>query len=357
MNKNDIVFDILERMLSHSPERSYKRLNPALRSVLGDCINADLPFHRDTFSRIYKELRGSWWFGDGAGSSIGEHYYTQACEVNHSTAQQSFEAFAARPAVLWEEDAATPRRLHVGASFTWKGRQITVTSMRKDSLVACSYKGWRSGVSGIKAGATIGYDPGYLITSSKRDGAATVLRVVKCGKSSGEREVATRLTIPYAEITELRRSARMRVKAIVDKIAVCNPDKDAEKLTKKINAGHFRHFELERIQAAFQSRKEWLASEARVIAWRQGQNGAWLDVKDVLLRVRADRVECSNGNSVSRYSASAMLPVLMQHRKQSAVLNLPLDSYQIERVNSVGVQIGCTRVPWAEIELIQPELV
>jgi hypothetical protein len=355
--QTDIVFDICERLLRHSPEASYIRLNSALRSTLENCILADLPFKRDTFTKVYLELRGSWWFGDGAGSSIGEYFYTLACNVNHASAQQSFEAFAERPAVLWEEQSGTPSRLHVGCKFTWKGRQVTVTSMRKDSLVACSYKGYRSGVSGMKVGAVIGYAPEYVITSAKRAGQSIVLSVVKAKPSEGERDVATRLTIPYAEIVELRRSAKVRVKTVVNKIAACNPTKDAAKLTKEINASHFRHFELEQIQKAFQSRKEWLADTQKVEAWRKGENGAWLDVKGVILRVRADRVECSNGNSVSRATAAAVLPVLLARRNTPAALALPLDSYQVNHVNREGVKIGCTRVPWSEIDLITSALI
>ena len=97
--KKDHVFTILETLLRNSPERSYKRLNPALCSTLHDCIEADLPFLPDTFKRIYYELRGGCWFGDGAGSHHGEDFYTRAVSVNHASACISFENFAERPAV------------------------------------------------------------------------------------------------------------------------------------------------------------------------------------------------------------------------------------------------------------------
>lgn len=352
----DIVFDICAQMLNHSPEASYKRLNPSLRSTLENCITADLPFKPDTFRRIYCELRGSWWFGDGSGSHIGEGFYSTACSVNHSSAQQSFEHFAERPGVLWEENAATPSRLHVGSQFTWHGRYLTVTSMRNDSLVACSYKDYRQEVRGIKAGATIGYDPVWLITSTKRDGAATMLRVVKVGKSYNERGIDKRFIIRYAEIVDLRRSAKARVKSMLEKIAACDPKKDADKLSKEINSEHFRHFEFEEIRAGFQRRKEWIANEGKIEAWRKGENGAWLDVKQVLVRVNGDRVECSNGNHISRSAAVAVLPVLMAQRSKTTSLKLPLDSYQIDRVSNAGVKIGCTLIPWPEIDRIVPQL-
>lgn len=355
-NKTDIVFNICRTMLENSPERSYKRLNPALRGTLAACIEADLPFQLDTFQRIYKGLRGSWWFGDGCGSHVGEHYYTTACGMNHAGAQQSFEQFAERPACLWEENAKTPERLHIGSQFTWRGQYVTVTSMRQDSLVACTYKDYKPEVKGLKTGATLGYNPSWLITSSKRDGAAAVLRVVEAKEDSGSRDIAKRFTIPYAEISELRRSAKARLKVVLDKIAQCDPAKDAERLTKEINAEHFRHFEFEQINVAFARRKDWLKDEAKVQAWRNGENGAWLGDKATMLRILADRVECSNGNSVSKAAASRVLPVLLDQRKATASVSIPVDSYTVEHISHFGVKIGCTLVPWGEIDLIKSQL-
>jgi hypothetical protein len=352
----DIVFNICEQMLRNSPEKSFKRLNPALRGTLQSCIEADLPFQPDTFQRIFNKLRGAWWFGDGSGSCIGEHFYTTACELNHATAQQSFENFAVRPAVLWEEDIKTPFRLHVGSKFTWRGRHVTVTSMREDSLVACTYKAYRSPIQGLKVGAEISYNPYYVITSSKREGDTTILSVVKSKDTGSESDVASRTTIPYTKIAEVRRTAKARAKAILDKIAQCNPEKDADKLTGEINAMDFRHFELEEIRAAFQKRKDWLASNTKIEAWRNGENGAWLDVKETILRVKGDRVECSNGNGISKVTATAILPVLLANRKSNAPLSIPVDSYQINRVSNHGVKIGCTLVPWPEIDRLVPVL-
>lgn len=310
----DAVYDICERMLRHSPERSYKRLNPALRSTLSNCIEADLPFHANTFQRIYDDLRGGWWFGDGVGSHIGEHFYTLACQVNHSSAQQSFEAFAERPACLWEEDAKTPFRLHVGSEFTWKGHRVTVTSMRRDDLVACSYI------------------PG------------------------GSRVVDRRFTISYAEIATLRRTAKARVKAIINQIPTCADVEKLNALRQAVNVEHFRHFELEEINAAFTKQAKVFPSADKVEAWRTGATGAWLGTDEILLRVNGARVECSNGNSIKKATATAILPILLKHRKKTAALNLPLEGFQVGRVSPSGVQVGCTLVPWPEIDRIADTL-
>ncbi len=199
------VFNIIQQMLTNSPEASYKRLNPALRQTLKSCISADLPFLPDTFSDIYTKLRGRYWFGDGAGSHCGEHFYSHAIACNHISAAQSFERFAKRPPVLWEEDVETPFRLHVGATFTWKGNCVEVTSMKADRLIACTYK--------------------------------------------GERIIARRFTIPYSEIAKFRDTEKQRLNGILTRIANCDPESEA--IRKEVKLHPFRRFQLEKINSAF----------------------------------------------------------------------------------------------------------
>jgi hypothetical protein len=351
----DEVFTILQSMLQASPEASYKRLNPALRCTLSNCISADLPFQPDTFRRIYNELRGGWWFGDGAGSHVGEHFYSQACSLNHASAVNSFERFAERPGVLWEQDVRTPERLHVGSRFSWKGRFVEVTSMRKESLVACTYKDSRDLIKDLKVGALVSYSNPHVITSAKRDGKAVLLRVVKAPATHGERTVARRFTINYEEIATFRRTEKARLKAVLETIATCDP-KDAAKLSKQIAREHFRHFQLEEINAAFAKRKYWIANEERIKAWRGGVNGAWLDVKGILLRVSGDAIECSNGNSVSIGAARRILPIILDRRRSTGSLDLPLDAFRIRKTEPAGVTVDCTLIPWSEIDYIKPRL-
>lgn len=352
----DIVFDICERMLRNSPKRSFSRLNPALRSTLANCIEADLPFQLETFQRIYSELRGHYWFGDGAGSSVGERFYTFACGVNHASAQQSFENFAERPACLWEENAKTPERLYVDAQFTWRGHYATVTSMRKDSLVACTYKDYRPRVEGLKLGATLGYNPEYVITSSKKDGAATLCRLVKAKKTEGDRDIAKRFVISYSDIATYRREAKAKLKVMLEKIAKCDPETEAATITAAVNAAHFRHWELEDVRAAFLKRKDWINQSRTLEDWRRGKGEAWIDIKAIAIRVREDLVECSNGNSVNKAECARALPVLLANRNKSMSLDYPLGAYLINSVKPTGVEVGCTLVPWEEIDLITPAL-
>lgn len=363
----DPVFTILSTMLANSPEASYVRLNGALCGTLRDCINADLPFRRDTFSRIYKELRGGWWFGDGAGSAMGEHFYTLACSVNHASAYQSFEAFAGRPGVLWENDAGNPARLHVGAQFHWKGHYVTVTSMRADRLVACTYKGGDDKRNeGVRVGNIIGkHDKPFVVTASKKDGKAVVLRVAPTEKKGWNSEINRRFTISYAEIIEFRRTASARLKAVLKRIRECNPEQDREAIRKEVAAAHFRHWELEQVNAAInEAFKAVFAAEAQARAvanrkadfakWRAGKGEGFCPVDGIFLRLKNDRVECSNGNSVTRDAVARVMPLLLDRKtdamKRPVAVGLPLDGYQVERLDRTGVKVGCTVVPWTEVE-------
>lgn len=353
---NDIVYEILASMLDGSPEKSYKRLNPALRATLSNCIEADLLFQRDTFTRIYERLRGKWWFGDGAGSFVGEDFYSLACQVGHSSACQSFEAFAGRPGVLWEEDVETPFRLHVGARLTWKGRWVEITSMRKDSLVACSYKNARTTIYGLKVGAQVGgYDSPWVIARVENKSKETWVKLAK-SQESDQRQVEKRFIITYDEICEMRRTEKARVRDVLKLIETCDPKTDGPALSNRVNEEHFRHFELEKIRAAFSQRSKEIDNQSKVEAWRSGTDGSWLDVKGIYLRVRDGLVECSNGNSVSESAARQALPIVIANRGKQASLDFPLDHYRIRELRPEGVKVGCILVPWTEIAILATSL-
>lgn len=352
-----IVHHIIANLLRNSPKSSYQRLNPALRDTLGNCIAAGLPFQPDTFARIYRDCDGSFWFGDGAGSHVGENFYTLACEMNHTTACQSFERWAKRPAVLWEEDVQTPTRLHVGARFTWQGHYLTVTSLRTDRLVACTYKDTPAIPRGLKVGATIGdYNHPHVVTAAKKVGARWQLSAIPARPDHDSRCVDRRFTIAYADIAEFRRTENQRVKALLERIEDSAAELDRTALAAEISAAHFRHFQLERINAAWQRRMKARPRAESVAAWRSGANGAWLETDAILLRIKDGSVECSNGNRVSLAAARRTLPILLARRRITGDCELPLDGHTIERTGSNGVQIGCTLVPWSEIERLKPLL-
>ena len=108
-------------------------------------------------------------------------------------------------------------------------------------------------------------------------------------------------------------------------IAKCDPTKpkSIKHLNEQVNAGKFRHFQLEKFKAAFNQRKEFfknelarIEAEKQLVAWRKGAGGAYLATEKNLLRVKADLVECSNGNSVSLAAVKRTLPIILDRREQ-----------------------------------------
>jgi hypothetical protein len=111
-------------------EHSWRRVNSAMHSALMLAITSGLSFAPDDFKAIHDTMRGGYWMGDA------ENFFRVAVESNHTQACASFEAWEGRKPFLWEG-----KRLYVGATFTWEGEAVTVTSFSaKDSLCACSYK-------------------------------------------------------------------------------------------------------------------------------------------------------------------------------------------------------------------------
>lgn len=355
----DPVYEIIASMQRSSPEKSFKRLNPALRSTLGNCIEADIPFQGDTFHRIFHSLRGSWWFGSGNGSEAGEHFYSLACNVRHSSACQSFEQFADRPPILWEEDAKTPIRLHVGSRFHWKGEYVTVTSLKPDRLVACTYKDadYRQ-TDCIKVGGVI---DDHVVTKAKKSGKGYDLRVVPTKAKSYSREIDRRFTITYKEIEEVRKTAKAKLRALIRKIEQCDPEKDREEIAKEVNAACLRHWEKEEVSAAWSKVIKSKEDASRITAWREGQGGAWFGGNSqIICRVTSAHVETSNGHCVRRAAAEQVIPLLLDLQKAAlktlTPINAPLEGYVIREAGPKGVQIGCTLIPWREVEYVVEQL-
>ncbi len=196
------AYAAVRHVYDKSPGRSWRRLNSALQDTLTAAITAHLSFLPDDVAAISRDMNGAYWMGDGAGSSLGERYYSLAVGCCHTPACISFERYAGRPAALWSEDNKTPQRLHVGSEFTWKARRLTVTSVKRDHLVACSYKG----VSGNRDGLRIGQvenlgDLNYRqIEGIERKGDAVTIRFSAPVENPYSRRVEYVVKITFDEL-------------------------------------------------------------------------------------------------------------------------------------------------------------
>ena len=55
-------------------------------------------------------------------------------------------------------------------------------------------------------------------------------------------------------------------------------------------------------------------------------------------------------------AAKRALPVILDRRHTAGALNLPLDGRNITHTGPKGVTVGCTLVPWPEVEYVAKAL-
>lgn len=79
----------------------------------------------------------------------------------------------------------------------------------------------------------------------------------------------------------------------------------------------------------------------------------------IRLRVKSGFVECSNGNKVSLDGALKTLPFVHRCRAKGWQSNgqvHDVDAFSLNRIDDRGVQIGCTLIPWEEVDRFTPIL-
>lgn len=143
----DLVYAVSNKGTSHS----YERLNHAMRNALELAVGAGFEFDEGDVAYILgPNYRSSYWVG-----SSDEWIYSQAIAVGNSSAIASYELAKKRQAIIADDvDLHCDRnhylhmsgtrqreRICVGATFTYRGQTLTVTSFASDSSYAnaCSY--------------------------------------------------------------------------------------------------------------------------------------------------------------------------------------------------------------------------
>ena len=361
-----------------SPGHSWRRLNGALQSTLSGAIEAHLSFLPGDFTAICNDMNGGYWMGNSRGSTCGERYYSLAVKAGHTPACISFEHYAGRPAALWAESVKTPERLCIGSDLTWAGLRVTVTNMRPNHLIACTYGAREAGHEGMEVG-DVGYlDGGYRpVEHFKRldDGAL----IVRMGAAQKSRDSETRkpervIRIPYDALAATRKAADATRRQALKDISLAETPKSLHEVAERLQAADrnaYRHFDIEDFrkaiqfkQAAFQesARREEALTEAnsRLAQWCAGGdlNTYYAGFRDlpVCLRVRGRYVETSTGHSVSLESVRKVLPVVMKHRHGAvdrSFVGLEVDIHPVKRISGDGVLIGCTLIPWPEVDRLQ----
>jgi len=368
--KHGAAYDLVKLVYDESPGRSWSRLNDALREAMIAAITAHLSFNPDDFATIREHTNAHRWMGEGV-----ERYYTMACELGHTPACISYERWADRPAALWAENVKTPTRLHVGSRFTWEGCSVTITSMKHEHFIACSYAD-----DPYTDELTIG-SPSYIhgdkriIEAFKHvEGGGLLLR---CGpeiKGHEDRKPERIFKIKYEDLARARKSYDYTRKHYLKEIAATESSEQIEEVKIRIGqAGRdaFRHFDIEDIRNAIGEQEKAITegmtekqraadkerAAAQLVKWIAGE-----DVPSVFgvvkLRIKGPYVETSTGQSVTVESAKVLLPWAMRYRNKPYFLKAPkqLDTFEVREFTANGVQVGCTLIPWSEIERIKPEL-
>jgi hypothetical protein len=360
---------------------SWRILNGALGHALANAIAAHLRFDVDDFKRLHADFRGGYWMGAGDGSHLGESFYTRAVEGGHDSAARSFESWAGRPPVRWSEEVKTPGRLHVGREFTWQGQAVKVTSMREESLVACAYGQYiRDGK--WEVGHLVYLDVRRRLEASVKQPDDTWILRVSAPVNLPDRKIRQRFTIPYTEIESARRAAESKRRAYEKELAEAETLESVTAIAGRASAegeGAFRHFDIDLLQKAATAAsgrilKSMSAEEKRQYQEKRGAQRAraqaealqrWLageDVREwfagpVRLRVKDNRVETSTQQSATLEGVRQVLPLILRLRHKSGpVEDVQLDLNEVKHAGKEGVQVGCTLVPWPEIEALARQL-
>lgn len=364
----------------HVSRSSWQRLNGALYSALSNAIRSGMDFDDGDLRYLSENCRCGYWLGDG------ERLYSAACGGSRGdfnlSAAIAFEKHWGRPAWLWPEETKTPKRLHIGERFHWQGRFVTVTSFNdaKKSLVACTYKDNGERGEDWQIGRTIYITGEYrrLETFKQYDDGSIAMRVsAKVDYESST--IAKRFTITHDELMKVRKEADAKVRDRLKQIKAAETLEALEQVGSAIAAegtGAFRHFDVEQIQSAFHahkeavqetmSRQEQAAYHAKMDAthaadlqrWKNGEQVNRM-FNSVSLRVKGDSVETSTGQHASLSGSRVALKFAQKHRKNGWQPNgssFDLDQFPVKRITPDGVTVGCTYIPWTEIDRIAKQI-
>lgn len=305
--------------------------------------------------------------GNSVGSECGEGYYSLAVKVGHTPACISFENYAGRPAALWAESVKTPERLRIGSGFTWAGEHVEVTNMKQDHLIACTYKRDRHDRK-FGVGSSVYADSAHRQVEQFSESKAGMLLRLGPPVPEDSRTPERIFKIPYAELQAKRKTYDAARRQALKDIAATETPADLQAVLDRLAAmprNTFRHFDVEDFRVASDQQKkgfdrrevekqEALREGERLERWLAGEGSGYFRV--VRLRVKGPWVETSTGHSVAVKSARRVLPMVLSRRKKFGAVHEPLDVHEIREFNATGVLVGCTLIPWGEVERIAGEL-
>ena len=373
--KKDTTSSPALRFVRHAwdsiPGGSWQRINSSMQATLRLAVESGMKFIPGDLTTISNTMRGNYWMST-------EGLYSSACGGDRGTANPSFvaafEAYCNRKPYLWAEDNKTPTRLYIGARFTWKNEMLEVTSFSKDHFVAVTRGEDRKDVE---------YEFGdYRVAEMKKtleDGTILARYSAPIAKENryirGTRHVRK---ITHKELSEARKAFDAKRKAYEKEFMEAATLEAVEAIAQRIIAEGrpaFRHFDIEILRQASQDASRRVQEtmthaeihhreeeakrthDADLVRWMAGE-----DVRRtfsvVKLRVVGDWVETSTMQRATVKSVRAALLWAAPRRKgwKSDKEAYHLDNFPVRSITRKGCQVGCTFVPWAEIDRITPQI-
>jgi hypothetical protein len=150
VKKRSMVLRYLDDVWNHVTSgvpSSYERMNHTMDRAVRLAVGA-FEFEEGDWREIVLGYRSGYWLRT-------EPMYAAAIINENASAVASIEKYLGRTPLIADgvrlcsyggdrnvhsAGHRQKERLHVGASFRWKGEYVTVTSMGNDSAIACSYK-------------------------------------------------------------------------------------------------------------------------------------------------------------------------------------------------------------------------
>lgn len=365
---------------NHIPHDSWRRLNGGMYSALSNAVGSGMKFAPGDLKTIAHDFRSHYWIVEGEG------LYAAACggrrgDFNLSAAI-AFETWWKREPWLWAEDSKTPTRLHVGARFTWKGRLVTITSFDdgKQSLTACTYKERAYDVSHV--------DGDYRrLVSERIDKKKYLTRRYSPPIEEHHYEsskIDKRFTITHAELMAVRKAADGKVRKYLKKMKAAADADALEAVQNELRReppGHFRHFDIETLRAAYSARvreiekaiqdiknaalragqeKVWAERQAQLAKTHDADLQRWLNGEEldrhfdvVRLRIKGEWVETSTMQRATITGARRGLRFVFKHRAAGWQANgetQSVDQFPIKAITSEKVIVGCTEIPISEVD-------
>jgi len=258
--------------------------------------------------------------------------------------------------------------LCIGKRLTWKGHLLDVSNMFREYFTACSYSRTQQEFG---VGSTIYVDrERRAIERMSRTDKGMCLHLGAVTEGSDNRKPDKVVKIHYSELKQARKEADALRKAMLSEIEEAQDNRSIESTYERFrNAprGTYRHFDIEDIRNAATTKREQLKktesdSDREQFAleqlerWRAGERvSVWGG--SVCLRVSGNYIETSTGQSVTVESARKLFPLIPEFRhKSESISEQRIDTFDVRSVSPNGVQIGCTLVPWKEVERIAGEL-